>query len=64
VILYEIRVLKRSGGPVIMVTHHVSDFAAVRYGHTLAQQGDGLEVWTDKGCIYSGAAAGAPAAQT
>ncbi|MBV9550401.1 MAG: hypothetical protein JO256_12090 [Alphaproteobacteria bacterium] len=48
---YEIRVV-RPGGPIVHMSHYVSDYAALRSARMLAEADDGLEIWRDAECIY------------
>lgn len=51
---FEIRIIKKSGAPVIYKTMVVSAFAAVRRAARLAELGDLIEVWHGLSCIYTG----------
>ena len=51
---YEIRIVK--WGQVIAVhrSEHISDHAAIRRGHILAEAGDQVEIWRGTQCVYAG----------
>lgn len=50
---YEIRIVKKGHHPVILVSPHTSDFAAVRRAQALADKDDEVEVWRELTCLYS-----------
>lgn len=49
---YEIRVVRRSGAPLIYNVGLVNDFAAIRKGQMLIDEGEYVEVWREMTCIY------------
>lgn len=51
---FEIRIIKKSGAPVIHTTMVASVFAAVRRAARLAEFGDLIEVWHGFSCLYAG----------
>lgn len=52
---YEIRILRKGvKAPDIFSSSHISDHAAVRRAHALADEGDAVEVWRGTACVYSG----------
>jgi hypothetical protein len=57
VVAFEIRILKKSGIPLIYKTALASAFAAIRRALSLAEDGDSVEVWQGLQCVYAGAAA-------
>jgi hypothetical protein len=50
---YEIRLRKQHGGTCAYRANRVSDFAAIHTAHSIAADGDAVEVWKDMDCIYS-----------
>ena len=53
--IYEIRIKRRgTQDPEILSSSHVSDHAAVRRAHALADNGDIIEVWRGTACVFSG----------
>lgn len=56
---YEIRILRKGGqAPDIFSGTHISDHAAVRRAHALAEEGDAVEVWRGTACVYALSATG------
>lgn len=49
---YEIRLMRPEGPPVIHAERYLGDFHAIRRARTLAQDGEGVEVWRGPNCIY------------
>jgi len=54
VLAFEIRVLRRSGLPVVYSAVLASAFAAIRRARSLAEVGDLIEVWQGLQCVFSG----------
>jgi hypothetical protein len=51
---YEIRIVKRSHEFAVHRSEHISDHAAIRRGHALAEDGDQVEIWRGTQCVYAG----------
>jgi hypothetical protein len=51
---FEIRIIKKSGAPVIYKAAVASALAAIRRAASLAEFGDLIEVWHGLSCIYAG----------
>ncbi len=51
---YEIRIVKRSQEFAVHRSEHISDHAAIRRGHALAEDGDQVEIWRGTQCVYAG----------
>jgi hypothetical protein len=49
---YEIRLSRKTGGPVVYSSTYFSDYAAIRGARFLAQPDDGIEIWKGVSCIY------------
>jgi hypothetical protein len=49
---YEIRLVRKDGGPVVYASTYVSDYAAMRGARTLAGAEDRIEIWRGMHCIY------------
>ena len=58
---YEIRILQRSGSPIITAEIQLSDTAAIRSARKMAQ-GRQFEVWKGPECIFGLAMVSKPAA--
>jgi hypothetical protein len=54
VLAFEIRILKKTGIPVIYKAVLASAFAAIRRARSLADVGDVIEVWQGLQCVFSG----------
>lgn len=51
---FEIRILKKSGIPLVYKMALASAFAAIRRAVSLAEVGDMVEVWQGLQCVYAG----------
>ena len=52
---YEIRIVRKGMEKAdIFSSSHISDHAAVRRAHALADSGDLIEVWRGTACVFSG----------
>lgn len=51
---FEIRILKKSGIPLVYNAVLTSAFAAIRRARSLAEVGDIIEVWQGLQCVFSG----------
>jgi hypothetical protein len=51
---YEIRIITRDQAIAVHRGEHISDHAAIRRGHVLAEAGDQVEIWRGTHCIYAG----------
>ena len=51
---YEIRIVKRDQATAVHRSEHISDHAAIRRGHALAEAGDQVEIWRGTHCVYAG----------
>jgi hypothetical protein len=49
---YEIRLVRKNGGPVVYASTYISDYAAVRGARILAAAEDSIEIWRGMHCIY------------
>ena len=49
---YEIRLVRKEGGPVVYASTYISDYAAVRGARSLAAAEDSIEIWRGMHCIY------------
>ena len=49
---YEIRLVRKDGGPVVYASTYISDYAALRGARHLATPEDGIEIWRGMHCIY------------
>jgi hypothetical protein len=49
---YEIRLVRKDGGPVVYASTYISDYAAVRGARSLATAEDSIEIWRGMHCIY------------
>ena len=58
---YEIRIVKRDQAVAVHCSEHISDHAAIRRGHILAEAGDQVEIWRGTQCVYAGQHSHAPA---
>ena len=56
---FEIRILKKSGIPLVYKAVLASAFAAIRRAVSLAEVGDLVEVWQGLQCVYAGCVPGA-----
>jgi hypothetical protein len=57
---YQIRLSRRTAGPLILMADHCNDGEAVRRARALARPGDGIEIWNGDCCVYSNAEAHTP----
>ncbi len=51
---YEIRIVRRDQEIALHRSEHISDHAAIRRGHNLAEAGDQVEIWRGTHCVYAG----------
>ena len=51
---YEIRIITRDQAIAVHRSEHISDHAAIRRGHVLAEAGDQVEIWRGTHCVYAG----------
>jgi len=51
---YEIRIITRDQATALHRSEHISDHAAIRRGHMLAEAGDQVEIWRGTHCVYAG----------
>jgi len=51
---YEIRIITRDQAVAVHRSEHISDHAAIRRGHILAEAGDQVEIWRGAHCVYAG----------
>jgi len=49
---YEIRRLRPDGRPVVHASRYLGDFHAIRRALALKEEGEGVEVWRERQCIY------------
>jgi hypothetical protein len=51
---YEIRLSSSDcATPVLIRVRRASDYAAIRNAHSIAKNGDSIEVWRGEECIYT-----------
>ena len=50
---FEIRILKKTGIPLVYKAVLASAFAAIRRARSLAEVGDIIEVWQGLQCVFS-----------
>ena len=49
---YEIRLVRKDGGPVVYASTYMSDYAALRGARHMAGAEDSIEIWRGMDCIY------------
>ena len=57
---YEIRIVKQDQVVAVHRSELISDYAAIRRGHILAEAGDQVEIWRGMQCVYAGQPSDAP----
>jgi hypothetical protein len=49
---YQIRFTRPACGPLILMSDHADDAAAVRKARALSRPGDGIEIWRGEACVF------------